>query len=197
MPRKFMFTKEQVVEAALNLVRKKGFESLTARNLGECLGSSSKPIFSLFKNMNEVRDGVMVEADRVYREFLNINMRSEKYPPYKASGMAYIKFASDERELFKLLFMRDRSSEKVVEDRDSVQPFIDIIKEKLAVSEDEAYLFHIEMWIYVHGIATMVVTRYLDLDEQTVSRVISDAYNGLKLHYINRKLDGGNDLCMQ
>ena len=34
------------------------------------------------------------------------------YPPYKAMGMGYIRFAAEERELFRLLFMRDRSGEE-------------------------------------------------------------------------------------
>ena len=62
-----------------------------------------------------------------------------------------------------------------------------LIKEKLNISDDDAYLFHIEMWIYVHGIATMIATQYLDLDEEFISRVITDAYNGLKLHYCSNK----------
>ena len=50
MPRKFLFTKEQIVNAALELIRKKGMDALTARALGEELGSSAKPIFGLFEN---------------------------------------------------------------------------------------------------------------------------------------------------
>ena len=55
MPRKFLFTKEQIVNAALELIRKKGMDALTARALGEELGSSAKPIFGLFENMRQVR----------------------------------------------------------------------------------------------------------------------------------------------
>ena len=39
-------------------------------------------------------------------------MSAGQYPPYKASGMAYIRFAREQRELFKLLFMRDRTNEE-------------------------------------------------------------------------------------
>lgn len=187
LPRKFMFTREDVIDAALNLTKEKGFSALTARGLGERLGSSSKPIFGLFKNMKEVQDEVIAAANRVYLKFLDNGMKSDKYPAYKASGMAYIKFAGEEKELFKLLFMRDRSDEKISENRKEVERFIGLIKEKLNISDDDAYLFHIEMWIYVHGIATMIATQYLDLDEEFISRVITDAYNGLKLHYCSNK----------
>ena len=65
MPRNYLFTREQIVENGLNLVREKGFESLTARSLGERMNSSSKPIFSLFKNMDELKQEIISEADKL------------------------------------------------------------------------------------------------------------------------------------
>lgn len=79
----------------------------------------------------------------------NEDMKSRKYPPYKASGMAYIRFAKEElKQLSK-----------------SVQQI-------LGLDEESAYLFHLEMWIYVHGIATMLVTSYLEWDEEFISGVV-------------------------
>ena len=43
MPPKAKFSKEQITEAGLQIVREKGADSLTARALGEKLGSSSCP----------------------------------------------------------------------------------------------------------------------------------------------------------
>lgn len=113
MPRQFLFTKEQIAAAALQLVREQGAKALTARALGQRLGCSSKPIFSLFENMAQVQQAVLTAANGVYQQALKQSMAAGKYPPYKASGMAYIQFAREEKELFKLLFMRDRSGETV------------------------------------------------------------------------------------
>ncbi|MEI5604342.1 TetR family transcriptional regulator, partial [Streptomyces brasiliscabiei] len=66
MPRKFMFTREEIIAAALNLTRKGGISALTARALGVELGSSSRPIFGLFKNMEEVQQEVFRAADALY-----------------------------------------------------------------------------------------------------------------------------------
>lgn len=100
-------------------------------------------------------------------------MQKGKYPPYKASGMAYIRFAKEEKELFKLLFMRDRSDENITENKEEISPLIDLIKQNLNISEEEAYLFHLEMWIFVHGVAAMAATSYLCLEAQkTASRVL-------------------------
>ncbi len=185
MPRKFMFTREEVLAAALDLAREQGIAAVTARGLGEKLGSSSKPIFSLFENMEDVLSAVMEAADELYQNYLKEDMESGKYPPYKASGMAYIRFAKEEKELFRLLFMRDRSHESI-EDKEENKPFIELIKQNLGISEEDAYLFHLEMWIYVHGMATMLATSYLELDEEFISRVLTDGYEGMKTRYSMR-----------
>ena len=106
--------------------------------------------------------------------------------------MAYIRFAKEQRELFKLLFMRDRSSETIEENREEIRPLIELIKQNLVISEDEAYLFHLEMWLYVHGIATMIATSYLNWDYEFISKVITDAYMGLKYRYTEGKDNAGN-----
>lgn len=183
MPPKFKFTKEEIVQAALDITRESGLSALTARALAAKLGCSVKPVFGAFKNMEEVQKEVMAAANRMYEDYLKTDMAKGQYPPYKASGMAYIRFAKEEPHLFKLLFMRDRSGEKIEENREELRPLIDLIKANLGISEDDAYLFHLEMWIYVHGIATMAATSYLDWGDEFVSGVLTDAYTGLKYRF--------------
>lgn len=183
MPPKTRFTKDEIIIAALNLTRERGIAFLTARALAAKLDSSVKPIFGLFRNMDEVRQAVFKAANDLYQEYLTTDMKDGKYPPYKASGMAYIRFAREEKELFKLLFMRDRTQEKITENREEIRPLLELIKQNLGVGEEEAYRFHLEMWLYVHGIATMAATGYLDWDDEFISQVITDAYVGLKYRY--------------
>ena len=57
--------------------------------------------------MDELREAVAESAYKLYLSFLKKESESGKYPQYKAFGMAYIRFAKEERELFKFLFMRD------------------------------------------------------------------------------------------
>ena len=161
MPRKFMFTKEEIISAALELTRRGGMAALTARALGAELGTSSRPVFSLFKNMEEVQTEVIKAANNLYQSYLQEDMASGKYPPYKASGMAYIRF----------------SREALLENN----------KRQLGLNEEDAYCFHLEMWIYVHGIATMLATSYLEWDEEFISRVVTDGYEGMKARYLQRK----------
>lgn len=192
MPPKFKFTRDEITNAALNVTRKNGISGLTARALAAEAWSSVKPIFGLFKNMEEVGQEVFIASDLLYQNYLREDMAKGKYSPYKASGMAYIRFAKEERELFKLLFMRDRSREKIEENKEEIRPLMQLIQQNLGISEDEAYLFHLEMWLYVHGIATMIATSYLDWDDEFISRVLTDAYMGLKYRYTEGKDNAGN-----
>jgi AcrR family transcriptional regulator len=184
MPPKFKFTREEIIDKALEITREKGFSAVTARAVGERLGSSSKVIFSLFENMAELQSEVMKASEKLYQSFLKEDMSKGEYPPYKASGMAYIRFATEEKELFRLLFMRDRSNENVKKSGDEVEPIIDIIQKNTGLSRQDAYIFHLEMWIYVHGIATMIATNYLEFDRDFISRMLTDQYEGMKKRYI-------------
>lgn len=183
MPPKFRFTRQQITMAALCITRKNGILALTARSLASELGCSAKPIFGLFKNMEEVHHEVMKATNAVYQSYLKESMEACVVPPYKASGMAYIRFAKEEKELFKLLFMRDRTHEHIEDNKEEIKPLLELIQHNLKLNEEDAYLFHIEMWVYVHGIATMLATSYLEWDETFISKVVSDGYEGLKLRY--------------
>lgn len=183
MPPKVKFSRDEIIAAALDIVREGGMTALTARSLAARLGSSAKPVFGLFENMQEVQKEVMLAANAEYQEFLYAEMMRGIYKPYKATGMAYIDFARKEKELFKLLFMRDRSDEQGDTRDESIADIIALISRNTGLSEEEARLFHLEMWIFVHGIATMIVTNYLDWEEEHVSRALTDAYEGLRTRW--------------
>lgn len=193
MPPKALFTRDEIINAALDITRESGISKVTARALAARLGCSVKPIFGIFRNMEDVCQGVLASANQIYNEYLREDMEAGKYPPYKASGMAYIRFATEEKELFKLLFMRDRSKEQIGENREEVRPFIDLIMKNTGLSEEDAYMLHLEMWIYVHGIATMAATSYLDWDIDIISKMLTDGYSGFIHHYCKEERKNGSD----
>lgn len=179
MPPKFKFTREQIIQTALDLTREGGIASVTAKSVGTKLNSSVKLVFGQFENMDELKREVLKAADTMCRTYMQDIMASGKYPPYKASGIAYIRFAKEEKELFKLLYMRDRSHE-AFDDRESMRPLVEEIQRRTGLGGEDAYRFHLEMWMFVHGIAAMVATSYLDWDTETISSVLTDAFFGLK-----------------
>ncbi len=197
MPRKFLFTKEEIVDAAVDLAREKGYDAITARALGAKLGSSPRPIFSYFSSMSDVQAAVEKAAIARYREYLRAERERGEYPPYKASGMAYIRFAREEKELFKLLFMRPQKDENSAALNSDFDDMTDLVAGQADISTDKAKLFHLEIWAYVHGVATMIATNYFDWSEELCSAALTDAYQGLKFKYENdgEKIPPREDLC--
>lgn len=185
MPRDFLFTKDEIVKAALDLTREKGFAAVSTRALGEKLGTSSRPVFSHFGNMEEVREAIIQASNDLYQAYRKEETASGRYVPFKASGMAYVRFAKEEKELFKLLFMRDRSQESVKDNPEEMDALIGLISKQVGIDREEAKSFYLEMWAFTHGIASMIATNYLDFDEAFVSRTLTDGYEGLKLRYKN------------
>lgn len=187
MPPKTKITQNDIIAASLDVVRENGAAALNARAIAKKLRCSTQPIFSNYATMEALRADVMRSAKQLYQEYLERGMKDPAYPPYKASGIAYIRFAKEEKELFKLLFMRDRSHEEIKEERDELSGLLHLIASNTGMSLDDAYLFHIQMWVYVHGIATMIATAYLDWDWEMVSGMLTDAYQGMKERYQNKE----------
>ncbi len=178
MPPKGKVSKAILVTAAVELVRRDGARALNARALATAAGCSTQPIFSYFTGMEEVRAAVMAEAYRRYQDFQVRDIAAGVYPPYKASGMSYIRFAHEERELFRLLFMRHRTEEVDTAEAD-LEPLYAMIQTNVGISREQAQLFHLESWIFVHGIATLVVTGYQVFEESLISDMLTDIYRGL------------------
>lgn len=183
MPPKVKTTKEDITKAALQIVRRNGAENLNARVLADELSRSTQPIFSNFATMDELRLKVVEKADIMCQEYIKNECESGIYPTYKATGMAYIRFAKEEKQLFKLLYMRDRTNEEINEVTKFNLQIEKIVKDNTGLETDNVKLFHLEMWAYVHGIATMFATGYLNLDWELVSKMLTDSYNGLRKQY--------------
>ncbi|MBQ8816421.1 MAG: TetR/AcrR family transcriptional regulator [Lachnospiraceae bacterium] len=183
MPPKIKITKEDIVTAAVDTVRKNGVQALNARTIAAVLHCSTQPIFSNFAAMEELRLAVVEAADALCQEYMKREVASGVYPPYKANGMAYIRFAKEEKELFKLLYMRDRTNEMIPEETDTGNQMEAMVQGNIGLTGMDAKLFHLEMWAYVHGIATMIATGFFDLEWELISRMLTDSYQGLKKQF--------------
>lgn len=183
MPPRFKFTRDDVVQAAVAVVRENGATRLTARALAAKLQCSVKPIFGLFANMEEVRRAVIDEAAKVYAAYAARELQEGRFPPYKCTGMAYVRFAAEERELFKLLYMRDRTGETPSAD-DGLEETLKLVQRATGLDREHAYFMHLETWIYVHGIASMIATGYLKWDMTFVDHAVTDCFAGLKERFL-------------
>ena len=179
MAPKNKITRRDIIEAALSLVERHGKDELNARSVAKELGISTQPIFSNFKNMSELKTEVGKLATEIYLKYIRKTAESGLYPVYKASGMAYIRFAKEKSELFKLVFMDG-------DGKYNAEAYDDIVKamaHSVDISIEDAKEMHIRMWTFVHGIATMAATEFLEFDEEYASKMITDIYNGLLYKY--------------
>lgn len=180
MPRKISITKDSIIEAALEIVRTKGPDALNARALAKALGCSTQPIFSNFSSMDDVVDAVLRKSLDIYNDFVRKEFeRSEGFPPYKTNGMAYIRFGIEEKNLFKLLFMRDRTNDPDPVEANTFTDVLPLVMKATGFTEEQASLFHLEMWTCVHGIAVLAATSYINWDMDLASEVLTDTYQGL------------------
>ena len=183
MPPKIKITREKIISEAIDIVRKNGIDAVNARSIATVLRCSTQPVFSNFSTMDELKFAILVEAEKIYMEYAQKETQKGEYPIYKANGMAYIKFAKEECELFKLLFMRDRRNEDYYIESELNNQMESIVHNNTGLEDDNVQIFHMEMWAYVHGIATMFATGYLNIEWDFVSRMLTDSYQGLLKHY--------------
>ncbi|MCI8505567.1 MAG: TetR/AcrR family transcriptional regulator [Lachnospiraceae bacterium] len=182
MPPKAKFSKEEIVNAALDLVRAHGFGALTSRALGTALGSSARPIFTVFQSMEDVAQAVTKAAKELYKEYVQKGL-AEK-PAFKGIGTQYILFAVKEPKLFQLLFMTEQ---KQVPDLSGILPLIDDSYEQILFSIQRDYkmeeasarrLYH-HLWIYTHGIAVLCATNMCRFTGEEISEMMTEVFTSL------------------
>ena len=192
MPRKTVIHKQDIINAAVEIVRTNGYESLNARAIAQYLGCSTQPIFSNFRNMEDLTGNVVQRSLEIYNDFVAEEFRRpHDYPPYKTNGMAYIRFAMEEKNLFKLLFMRDRTNESSPAEESTFYDVLPLIMKATGLNREQASLFHFEIWAAVHGIAVMVASSYYNADMDLISGTLTDVYQGLLYRF--RQKEGSDE----
>ncbi len=182
MPPIAKFKREEIIDCALSIVEKKGCDALTARALGQELGSSPRPIFTIFKSMDEVFDEVVKKAYEIYHEYLNQGLNEK--PSFKGCGKAYIKFANQHPKLFMLLFMKENQDQPdinhvlhaVENDYDKV---LNSITSTYNISNSLAKKLYQHLWIYSHGIAVLIATKVCSFTPEEISNMLTEVFIGL------------------
>lgn len=182
MPPKQKFTREQVTSAALEITRHDGINALTARRLGAELGSSSRPIFTIFQNMNEVQNETVLAARALYNQYVATGL--SKPNAFKGVGMAYIQFAKDEPKLFHLLFMTENEAVPELTDvlsmiDDNSSQILEAVKKGFGLDDTMAQKIYQDLWIFTYGIASLCATKVCRLGEVEISEMLDDVFIGI------------------
>lgn len=184
MPPKVKISKDDIIKTAVELVRSNGEQSINARAIATALNCSTQPIFSNFSTMDKLQKAVISAAYDRYLGFLKSEVEKGKYPKYKSFGMAYIRFAKEEKQLFKLLFMRDRTGEDKSPSLD-FEESVQMIMKANGVTNEKARLMHMEIWSCVHGIGVMHATSFLSFEWEMISNMLTDIYQGIRARHLS------------
>lgn len=163
------------------MTRERGIESVVARELGKRLGTSSSPIFTAFKNMEELQMEVRKMAMKKFEEY--VQNAVNYVPAFKHVGMRMIQFAVEEPKLFQLLYMREHGESQKYEDLigelgDTVEVCLEVMERDYVLTRPEAEQLFRQVWLHTFGICVLVAGKVCHFTEAEISEMLSFEFQG-------------------
>lgn len=183
MSKNVTITKEMILASAFDIVREKGLEGISNRELAKKLNCSIRPIYYQFQNVEELYNELYAEIEKYFYKFLMDNMNDDM-PKYKQVGINYIKFAKEEKEFFKILFMSEVDlglNDFIAKDMEDFKELSKLIKISTNLNDEDIESFHIKMWIFSHGLATLVASSTLNISDKQLKQLLSLEFQALML----------------
>ena len=170
MAPKNKFTKEAMSDAALRVVRTRGIDGLTAKTMADELGTSTQPIFTAFGSMDGVKRAVCAAAMRVYERYADAGLREKT--PFFGVGMQYIRFAREEPELYRLLFLTKDSGAMAAMRRlqELVRPTLTSVYH---ITAEEADAYFRDLWLVAHSLAALIVTGGCPYSDREIGQILT------------------------
>lgn len=175
MPRNALLTKEAVTAAGLAIVRREGQNALTARALSRELGCSLSPIFTVFKDMDEIQVSVKKAAEDYFADFMkDVN---EFEPAFKEFGLRLVRFAKQDGNLFDMLFL-SRGGRSDIAGQIAQRSLMDI-QQNYDLNDSQASMIFKQMWPVATGIASLCVHRPMAFSEEETGQILSNHFSGM------------------
>ncbi len=188
MTQRMTFTREMIVEAALAQTKELGWGAVTARTIAQRLGSSTMPIYSSLKSMEEIEAEVRKGAEALMHEYQRRPYAEERL---LSSAVGYVAFARDEPNLFRFLYV-DRPLRQVPgspEDIEAVGGVVDLADQAATALGDPSIL---KNWAFTHGLASLISSKVIDLPDERIAALLLEAGSAFYLYQdVNRKLKEG------
>jgi len=185
MPPKPIVSRNDILIASIFLIRNKGIENVNARSIAKALNCSTKPLFRVYENMAELKEDVYGKATEYYESFL-FRKRAGEEDAFLSMGLNYVRFAVAEKELFKFIFLSNNLKIKSLDELAGPQNARKMIEHLVAstgLQNKRAKELFAELWLLVHGIATILATNPCELDDSEIERLLNDAYTA-KIQYL-------------
>lgn len=176
MPPKAKITKDMILKTVLDITRDTGFDTVNARSIACKLQCSTRPIFTCYENMDELKSEFLTFAYEYYEQYVDHYRNAAEVSPYLILPLSYIEFAQEETHLFKLLFINDMDLEmtdakdfyKEIGNEKKARLFSDAIGLEL----EHAKVIYLDLFLYTHGIAVLTATKKLALDQNSAKKML-------------------------
>lgn len=180
MPPKAKITKEMIIDTAFCIAQHEGMDKVTARSISEQLNCSTQPVLYYFATVEEIKKEVYKKSDEFHTIFI-MNMERDYGNPMLAIGMNYIRFAIEERNLFRLLFQSNEFSQVSLLDlleMEDIKPILAVLQNELDMSMEETKDIFATLFIFVHGYASLYANNTMVFDETNVMMSLEKVFYG-------------------
>ncbi len=180
MPPKHRITREMILDAAYAIAREQGIELVHARTIAQQLGCSTQPVLYHFNHVEDIRREVYRMADSYHSAFLM--QLSDEENPMISIGLNYIRFAEQEKSLFRLLFQSDNFSGQNIADlidAPELLSFLEIFQNEAGLSPDQAKTVFKALLMLVHGWASMLANNTMEYNENEIVPMLDMAFMGM------------------
>ena len=181
MPPKAKITKEMVISAGLTVVRNEGQESLNVRRVAAELNCSTQPIMYHYKTVEELKADIYAAADSFHTEYI-MQPNEKADNPMLSIGLNYIKFAHDEKFLFRFLFQSDKlqnMSFKELMEGEEIEFLIRPLVQQTGLTFGQAREAFEALFICAHGLASLLANNSVEYDEEHCSRLLTNTFMGI------------------
>ena len=175
MPRKAFFSKQEIIDKALVILRQQGPEAISARSLCKALGCSVSPLFTVYKNMDELFSDLHAAAEKLFENYMADV--SDYQPAFKEFGMRLVKFSREEPQLFHYLFL-DKNSESIVADR-KARECLQNIEGEYDLSEKQGLELYFQMWVFACGLSALCNKNPQKYSDSDISYLLSLQYSSV------------------
>lgn len=179
MPPKARITKEMILNTALDLTRQSGFETVNARSVAGRLQCSTRPIFTCYENMEELKREFLAFAYEFYQQYVADFRKSVKVSPCLVLPLSYIGFAREETQLFisdmdlKMANARDFYEE--IDNEKRAEEFAGLI----GVETERAKVVFLDLFLYAHGMAVLTATNKMALEQSDAKKLLANVVTAL------------------
>lgn len=179
MPPRIKVPKDMIINAAVEVARQSGFESINARAVSAQLHCSTQPVMYHFKTIDSLKRAAYAQTDRLHSEFL-MNIPKDQ-DPVLGIGLNYIRFAVEEPQLFRFLFQSGYAEEKSLLgmiDSEELTPVLAVMQEGAGLSMERTKQVFLTVALFAHGYASIIANNGLEYDEDLIAEHLERAWNG-------------------